>query len=158
MTTHAIHHHGDALLETAALPAHGAEALRYAVPVGRLLFTLLFLESVPGHFMTATIRHAADQGVPTASVLVPASGVLALLGGLSVLLGIKARIGALLLILFLVPVTLMMHRFWTIDDPQLAMMQRIMFMKNVSMVGGAMILSYFGAGPISFDARHASKA
>jgi putative oxidoreductase len=145
-------------METATLPAHGAEALRYAVPFGRLLFTLIFLESVPGHFMSATIQHAASQGVPMASLLVPASGVLALLGGLSILLGFKARIGALLLILFLVPVTLMLHRFWTIDDPQLSLMQRIMFMKNVSMLGGAMILAYFGAGPISFDARHPSNA
>jgi putative oxidoreductase len=154
MATHAIHHGGEAIIETASLPAHGAEALRYAVPLGRLLFTLIFLESVPGHFMGAVIQHAAAQGVPMASVLVPASGVLALLGGLSVLLGFKARVGALLLILFLLPVTLAMHRFWAIGDPQLALMQRIMFMKNVSMLGGAMILAYFGAGPISFDAHH----
>jgi putative oxidoreductase len=89
-----------------------------------------------------------------ASLLVPASGVLALLGGLSVLIGWKARFGALLLMLFLIPVTLMMHRFWGLDDPQAAMLQRIMFMKNVSMLGGALILAYFGAGPISIDARN----
>jgi putative oxidoreductase len=152
MATQAIHH-GGAIMETATLPAHG-EALRYAVPLGRLLFSLIFLMSAPMHFMSGAIQHAASQGVPMASVLVPASGVLALVGGLSVLLGWKTRFGALLLILFLIPVTLMMHRFWGIDDPQTAMLQRVMFMKNVSMLGGALILAYFGAGPISIDARH----
>jgi putative oxidoreductase len=154
MATHAIHH-AEAIMETASLPAHG-EALRYAVPLGRLLFSLIFLMAVPTHFMSGTVEHAAAQGVPMASVLVPASGVLALLGALSVVLGFRARFGALLLILFLVPVTLMMHRFWGLADPQTAMLQRIMFMKNVSMLGGALIVAYFGAGPISIDARHPS--
>lgn len=153
MATHAIRHGEEALMETATLPAHG-EALRYAVPLGRLLYSLIFLMSVPTHFASATIQHAAAQGVPWASVLVPLSGVLALLGGLSVLLGFQARIGALLLILFLIPVTLMMHRFWGLHDAQAAMMQRIHFVKNVSMLGGALVLAYFGAGPISIDARH----
>ena len=66
-------------------------------------------------------------------------------------MGYKARWGALLLALFLLPVTMMMHRFWAISDPQMAMVQQVMFMKNVSMLGAALLLMYFGAGPISFD-------
>src|SRR5450432_3130457 len=81
------------------------EATRYLVPVGRLLFAAIFLMSVPTHFAQSTIDHAASAGVPLANVLVPLSGLLELVGGLSVLLGYHARIGALLLALFLVPVT-----------------------------------------------------
>jgi putative oxidoreductase len=78
---------------------------------------------------------------------------LELAGGLSILLGYRARLGAWLVVLFLVPVTLMMHKFWTIGDPMMAQMQQIMFLKNVSMLGGALLISQFGAGPISLDSR-----
>lgn len=123
----------------------------YLVPLGRLLFTLIFLESVPGHFSSQTIAYAAQQGTPFASLLVPLSGILALLGGLSVLLGYHARVGAFLLALFLIPVTLVMHPFWAVPEAA-AQLQRIMFMKNVSMLGATFWLMYFGSGPISIDA------
>jgi len=123
------------------------------VVVGRLLFSLLFLMAALGHFSHQTIAYAASQGVPLASVAVPLSGVLALAGGLSILLGYRARLGAWLVVLFLVPVTLMMHKFWTIGDPMMAQMQQIMFLKNVSMLGGALLISQFGAGPLSLDSR-----
>jgi putative oxidoreductase len=57
--------------------------------------------------------------------------------------------------LFLVPVTLMMHKFWGVADPTAAMIQRVMFMKNVSMLGAALMLTHLGAGPFSLDRRHA---
>jgi len=56
-------------------------------------------------------------------------------------------------VLFLIPVTFMMHKFWTVSDPMMAQIQMVMFMKNVSMLGGALLISYFGAGPFSLDAR-----
>jgi putative oxidoreductase len=46
-----------------------------------------------------------------------------------------------------------MHHFWNIPDPQMAMVQKVMFMKNLSMMGGALLLLFHGAGPISLDAR-----
>ena len=154
------HAHARATLQLASLSA-------YLVPLGRLLFTLIFLESIPMHFSAQGIGYAAHNGVPWASVLVPLSGILALAGGLSVLLGYHARIGALLLALFLIPVTLTMHAFWNIPDAEMARMvppdeakvdaemarmQLILFMKNVSMLGAALMLMHFGAGPISIDA------
>lgn len=126
---------------------------RFLVPVGRLCFSLIFLQTVFLHFSRAGIDYAAKQGVPWASFAVPLSGVLAILGGLSVLLGYHTRVGAVLLILFLVPVTLLMHAFWNVSDPMMSQMQMIMFMKNVSILGGALLLAHFGAGPISLDAR-----
>ncbi len=125
---------------------------RYAVPIGRALFSLIFLLAAPAHLRAATIEYARSQGVPMANVLVPASGALALLGAMSIALGFKARYGAFMLVVFLVPVTLMMHKFWVIADAQQAAMQQVMFMKNMSLLGCALILTHFGAGPLSIDA------
>lgn len=123
------------------------------VLLGRLLFVAIFLMSGPEHFSKQTIGYAASQGVPLASIAVPLSGVLALVGGLSILLGYRAKLGAWLIILFLIPVTLMLHNFWVVKDPTMAQMQMVMFMKNVSMLGAALLITQFGAGPLSFDAR-----
>lgn len=133
-----------------------AQAPAMAGPVvllGRIFFVLIFLLSGPNHFASQTIAYAASQGVPMASIAVPFSGVLALLGGLSVAIGYRARVGAWLIALFLVLVTPLMHKFWTVSDPMMHMMQFIMFMKNLSMLGAALLISQLGAGPWSLDWR-----
>ncbi len=121
--------------------------------LGRLLFVLIFLMSGPMHFTSPIIGYAAAQGVPLASIVVPISGVLAIAGGLSILLGYRAKIGAWFIVLFLAGVTPMMHKFWVVADPMMHQMQFIMFMKNASMMGGALLISQLGAGPWSLDAR-----
>jgi len=123
------------------------------VLLGRFLFVLIFVMSGPRHFLGATIAYAASQGVPLASIAVPFSGAMALLGGLSILLGYRAKLGAWLIVLFLVGITPMMHKFWGVSDPMIQQMQMIMFMKNVSMLGAALLISQFGSGPWSLDAR-----
>lgn len=123
------------------------------VLLGRFLFALIFILSGPRHFLSSTIGYAASQGVPMASIIVPISGALALAGGLSILLGFRARLGAWLIVLFLVGVTPMMHAFWKVTDPMVYQMQFVMFMKNLSMLGGALIISQLGSGPWSLDSR-----
>jgi putative oxidoreductase len=131
--------------------SHDAER---ALPLlGRIFFSAIFILATPNHFSNRGADYAASQGVPFASIVVPIAGVVALLGALSVLLGYKAKAGAWLLIVFLIPVTLIMHRFWGLDDAQAAQMQMIHFMKNFSLIGGALFIAYFGAGPLSLDAR-----
>lgn len=134
-------------VETRTIPK-GAVVL-----LGRFLFALIFLMSGPSHFSKQTIAYAASQGVPLAGIAVPLSGILALAGGLSILLGYHAKVGAWLIVLFLIPVTLLMHKFWAVTDPMMMQMQVIMFMKNVAILGGALLISQFGAGPFSLDAR-----
>jgi len=121
--------------------------------VGRVLFSLVFLAAAPGHFQAGTIAYAAAQGVPLASLAVPASGVLALLGALSVILGYRTRWGAAALVAFLVPVTFSMHAFWAVSDPMLRQLQMAMFMKNAALIGAALTLMASGAGAYSLDAR-----
>jgi putative oxidoreductase len=133
-------------------PTPQSTAGRYVVLAGRILFVSIFLMAAPFHFSQQDLAYAVAQGVPMARLLVPASGLLALAGALSVALGYRAKAGAWLLVLFLVPVTVSMHRFWGLHDPATAQLQMAMFMKNLSILGGALLISQFGAGPLSLDA------
>jgi putative oxidoreductase len=125
--------------------------MRAIVPLGRVLFALIFVASIVGHFSSAEISEAAAHGVPLATILVPLAGIIALVGGVSVMLGYRARFGALLLLVFLVPVTLIMHKFWGLPDPQMAMLQKINFMKNAALAGTCLLIMYHGSGPYSLD-------
>lgn len=125
--------------------------MKYLVLLGRILYTAIFLMSGPGHFTAGTIGYAASKGVPMASIAVPLSGIIAIIGGLSILLGFKAKYGAWLIVLFLVPITFMIHDYWTVADPMMRQMQQINFMKNLSMIGAALMIAHFGSGPLSVD-------
>ena len=127
--------------------------MNYIVPLGRILYAAIFIMAVPGHFAAGTIAYAAGKGVPMASIVVPLSGLIALAGSLSIMLGYRAKVGAWLIVLFLVPVTLTIHNFWAMTDPNAEQMQQIMFMKNVSMLGAALMITHFGSGPLSLDNR-----
>jgi putative oxidoreductase len=136
--------------------SQSATALQGSGPIvllGRFLFAAIFIMSGPRHFMSQTIAYAASQGVPMASFAVPLSGTLALVGGLSILLGYRAKIGAWLIVLFLVGITPMMHKFWGVADPMAQQIQMIMFFKNASMLGAALVITQLGSGPWSLDAR-----
>jgi putative oxidoreductase len=137
-------------------PAHGNGAAawtRSLVPLGRLLFAAVFVIFAPLSFAPQSVAFAAQQGVPLPAILVPLAAVIEVAGGLSVILGCRARIGAGLLILFLVPVTAVMHNFWAVRDPMMAQMQEGFFLANVSRIGACLLIAYFGAGPVSLDAR-----
>lgn len=126
------------------------------VVLGRFFFALIFLFAAPNHFTEQTIAFSSSQGVPLAWIAVPLSGAVAIAGGLSILLGYRPKLGAWLIVLFLIPVALMLHKFWTVTDPmraQIQQIQMILFMENVSRLGGALLITQFGAGPFSMDAR-----
>jgi putative oxidoreductase len=127
--------------------------MKVAALTGRLLFSLVFLISGLTLFSAADIGYAASQGLPLAGVLVPVSGVLSILGGLSILIGYKTRIGAAMIIVFLVPVTLVFHHFWTVTDPVTRSIQMVDFMKNISILGGALMILIHGPGEYSLDSR-----
>jgi putative oxidoreductase len=126
--------------------------VKYAALAGRQLFSAIFIIASARHFSPGTVEAAAAHGVPLPELLVPLSGIIALLGGLSVLLGFQTRIGAWLLVIFLVPVTVAMHDFWSVSDPIALQVEKAMFLKNITMLGGALVITHFGAGPLSLDA------
>jgi len=128
--------------------------MKYLELLGRILFSIIFLMTIRNHFSAPAVEYAISKGVPLAGILVPLSGAIAFFGALSIILGYKTRMGASLIIIFLLPVTFMMHDFWNMTDPMMRMTQRVMFLKNISMLGAAFIILYFGAGPVSLDSKN----
>jgi len=126
------------------------------VPLARLLFASIFLYYGPNNFTRFMIDLAARDGMPMPNVLVPIGGVIALVGAASVTLGFKARMGAALLVLFLLPATFVMHAFWNLEGSA-AQAQLANFMRNLSLMGGALLICHFGSGPFSLDQRHGSR-
>ena len=125
--------------------------MEFIALLGRILFSSLFIISGFMQFTPSEISLAADQGVPLPTLLVPLSGVLEIIGGLSVLFGYKARYGAWLLVIFLIPVTLVVHQFWESTNAAEAAIQMAMFFKNLALLGAALSITYFGSGPFSLD-------
>ena len=121
--------------------------------LGRLGLGLIFILSALGKFKTfggiATML-AEQKHLPAATLLLGVAVFLEVAGGLSVLAGFKTRIGAVLLIIFLVPVTLVMHNFWAFQGAE-QMNQMANFLKNVSIGGGLLLLHASGPGKYSVD-------
>lgn len=142
-------------------PAHGLDGgtawTRYLVPVGRVLFAAAHVVFSPLNFSREAITMAGQAGVPLPGLLVPLAAVISLAGGLSIVLGYRAKIGAWLLVLFLVPVTFYLHNFWAVKDPMMAQMQEGFFIANLSRIGACLLIAHFGAGPLSLDARAQSR-
>jgi len=110
--------------------------------IGRILFAAIFIVGGIGHFANrkAMAGYAESMGIPAAGAGVLLSGAMILAGGIMVAAGIWGDLGAILLLVFLVPTTLSMHRFWKLDDPQMQQVDQVMFFKNVSLAGGALVL------------------
>jgi len=125
--------------------------MKYVPLLGRILFATIFIDSGIKHFTSGAINYGASAGVPAASLLVPLAGIIAIVGALSIVLGYKAKWGGWLIVLFLVPVSFMMHAYWNIQDPMQHQIQSAMFLKNMAMLGGALMIAYFGSGPVSLD-------
>lgn len=125
-----------------------------SVMIGRLLIAVLFLASGVGK-LTQSDQVAAmmtSAGIPEASTLVMVAAFAELLGGLSIAFGILTRIGALGLILYMIPTTVIFHGFWRFEgEAQHA--QMIDFLKNLAIMGGLFALMGYGAGRYSLDAQ-----
>lgn len=123
-------------------------------PIGRVLLSLIFLLSgfskITGWDQTAA--YMASKGMFAVPFFLTAAIVFEIAGGLSVLLGFKARLGAAALVVFLIPTTLIFHNFWAYEGME-RQMQMIMFLKNLSIMGGLLVVVGQGAGACSLDRR-----
>lgn len=120
--------------------------------LSRILFAYLVIGSGIGH-LTATgamAGYAESRGLSNAKLLVQASGVALLAGGVSVLLGIIGDIGALGLAILLLVIAVMMHAFWKETDAQAKQMEMVAFNKNVALAGGALALFVLLAGDFAY--------
>lgn len=109
---------------------------------GRILLGGYFLMNAYNHFKNADALagYAASKGVPNPKLAVMGTGVLLLLGGAGIILGVYTLWAILALMLFLVGVTFQMHKYWTIEDPNQKMVERINFYKNLALLGAVTML------------------
>ena len=110
--------------------------------LGRLIFGGFFLYNGIHHFQQRKqmAQYAATKGVPAAEAAVVGTGVALTVGGASILLGVKPKIGTLAVLGFLAGVSPVMHNFWKLDDPQMRENEMINFGKNLAMAGAALAL------------------
>ena len=130
------------------------EALeRYGTLGARILMSQIFLISGLMKIVdwSGTEAQMASRGMFWIPFFHVAALLTELIGGLSLLLGFKARLGALLLFLFLIPVTLTFHTWWTYTDPKEQQANMLFFMHNLTILGGLLLLMTIGPGPVSFD-------
>jgi putative oxidoreductase len=119
---------------------------------GRVLLSLLFLMSGFGKItgFAGTAGYMASKGLPMVEVLLAITIVIELAGALMIISGFKARLGAAALFLWMIPVTFLFHNYWAMPADQ-QMIQQIMFMKNLAIMGGLLIVMGLGSGPVSAD-------
>lgn len=133
--------------------ALSAEAVPFIPLLGRIFLSAIFIMAGVTKFLDwgGTAASMEAQGLPMVHVLLPIAALVEIAGGLMVLAGCYARLGALLLFLFLIPTTLIFHNFWAYAGDELQNeMQH--FMKNLTIMGGLLLVLGLGAGPVSFDA------
>jgi putative oxidoreductase len=124
--------------------------------IGRLMLVAIFVLSAVGQKIpkfSETAAYMGLEGVPMPKVMLVGAIAFLIVGGLSVGIGFKARIGATLLLVFLLLATYFFHDFWTQIDPLLKQEQMIQFMKNASMMGAMLIIIAHGPGLMSIDGR-----
>ncbi|HEY9276358.1 MAG: DoxX family protein [Candidatus Nanopelagicaceae bacterium] len=120
--------------------------------IGRVLFALIFINSGIAHLtkLNDMTGYAKFKKVPAAKLAVIVTGLMLIIGGLYIVFGVYADLGALLLALFLVPTAFMMHNFWTIQDPQAKQGEMINFFKNLSLAGAALIIFVLVGSGVDF--------
>jgi uncharacterized membrane protein YphA (DoxX/SURF4 family) len=113
--------------------------------LGRILFVYVFVTAGWGVHLRGRaqgVAYAKNYNVPMAELGVPLTGVMAILGGISIVLGVWGDLGALLIAAFLLLITPFMHAYWKETDPMQKGLQQAMFNKNTALLGGALVLFY----------------
>jgi putative oxidoreductase len=128
------------------------------VVAARVLLALMFILAGYSKFtgLEGTAGYIASKGLPLATLLAFGAATLELVGGLALALGLQARVAAGALALFTLVATFVFHNFWALPADQ-AFVQQLMFMKNLAVTGGLLMVVAFGAGPASIDARFAAQ-
>jgi putative oxidoreductase len=124
--------------------------------LGRVMLCTIFVMSTVGNKIpnfNAVADLMGTKGIPAPKVMLVGAIVFLIAGSLSIILGYKARIGATLLLIFLVLATYYFHDFWHVTDEKVKQEQMIQFMKNLGMMGAMVLIIANGTGPMSLDAR-----
>lgn len=122
--------------------------------IGRVLLALMFVTAGFSKLtaLEGTAGYIASVGLPAPMLLAVAAGVVELVAGVLIIVGWQARWAALALAAFTVVASVLFHNYWA-KPADKAFMEQLMFMKNMSVTGGLLVLFAFGAGALSLDAR-----
>jgi putative oxidoreductase len=129
----------------------------FPVLIARLLMALMFLLGGISKFtgLDGTAGYIASVGLPAPQLLAVGAGLVEVIGAVLLIVGWQARWAALALAGFTLLATVLFHNYWAMPAEQ-QMMQQLMFMKNLSAVGGLLAFFAFGPGSLSLDARRAT--
>lgn len=120
--------------------------MKYLPLAARICLSLIFLSAAYNHIVGFSgFMGFIGTRLPLAGLLAAGTILLQVLGALSLILGYKTRLGAVLLIVFLIPASLIFHNFLA-DGAQLNP-----FLKNVGLIGGLLMVIYAGSGPLSLE-------
>ena len=122
--------------------------------VGRILLAWLFVPAGFGKIagFSGAVGYATSVGLPLPEVGVAVGLLIELVGGLMLLVGFMVRPAAVLLAFFTLVASFFFHAYWSLPADQ-AMMQQLMFNKNLAISGGLLAFAAFGAGRWSLDAK-----
>lgn len=109
--------------------------------IGRIIVGLFWLFSGFHHFTSVNMMagYAASKGVPAPKAGILFSGVLAIIGGLSIGFGYYPLVGVIAICVFLIPVSIMIHNYWAVQDPMQKMNDMANFHKNVALLGATLM-------------------
>ena len=130
----------------------------YVSLAGRILLALMFIPAGFGKLTNigGTAGYIASGGLPFPSVLAVLVGALELFGGLALVIGFKVRWVGLAMALFTLAASMLFHPFWSVPEAQ-QMVTKLLFMKNISVAGGMLLISALGAGALSLDERRSGR-
>jgi putative oxidoreductase len=125
----------------------------YIFLAGRILYALPLVLLGSNNFMRMPdmVGYASSKGIPAPQAVVIISGLVIVLGAISVLVGYRGKIGAWLVTVFLLATAFLMHRFWSVTDAIAAQIEMITFFRIISMAGAALMITQTGTGPYSVD-------
>jgi putative oxidoreductase len=126
--------------------------------LGRLMLSAIFLLSAVGNKIpnfNSVAELMGNAGIPYPKVMLVGAIVFLIAGSFAIILGYQARIGATLLLVFLILATYYFHHFWNITDPKAKQEQMIEFLKNLGLMGAMLLIIANGSGPMSLDGKKA---